>query len=104
MALSVDEFLHIISGEVFVTDEKGNSRRLGPGDMALFPAGGHSIWHVPREVKKLAICRQHMPGPFGFALRAWNKFVAILRGPDELVGQLDGEAAGRAEARRAAAV
>jgi uncharacterized protein len=101
---SVDEFLHIMSGEVFVTDEKGNSRRLGPGDMAFFPAGGHSIWHVPHEVKKLAICKQHAPAAFGFAIRAWNKFVAILRGPDEEGGELDGEAASTAEPQRAAAV
>jgi uncharacterized protein len=100
----VDEFLHVMSGEVFVTDEKGNSRRLGPGDMAFFPAGGHSIWHVPHEVKKLAICRQHMPAPFGFALRAWNKFAALLYGPAEQGGQLDGEAAASAAPQRAAAV
>lgn len=100
----VDEFLHIMSGEVFVTDENGSVRRLGPGDMAFFPAGGHSIWHVPHEVKKLAICKQHMPALFGFALRAWNKFVAILYGPAEQGGQLDGEPAGGAEPQRAAAI
>jgi uncharacterized protein len=98
----VDEFLHIMSGEVFVTDEKGISWRLGPGDMAFFPAGGHSIWHVPHEVKKLAICHQHMPTLFGFALRAWNKLVAILRGPAEEGGQLDSEAASGAEAQHGA--
>jgi uncharacterized cupin superfamily protein len=100
----VDEFLHVMSGEVFVTDEKGDVRRLGPGDMAFFPAGGQSIWHVPHEVKKLAICHQHMPALFGFALRAWNKFVAVLYGPAEQGGRLDGEAAGSAEPQRAAAV
>ena len=100
----VDEFLHIMSGEVFVTDEKGSVRRLGPGDMAFFPAGSHSIWHVPHEVKKLAICHQHMPSLFGFALRAWNKLVAILYGPAEHGGRLDGEAANSAAPQRAPAV
>lgn len=100
----VDEFLHIMSGEVFVTDEKGNVRRLGPGDMAFFPAGGHSIWHVTQEIKKLAICKQAMPALFGFALRAWNKLVAILYGPAEHGGQLDGEKAGSAKPQRAPAV
>jgi len=99
----VDECLHIISGEVFVTDENGDSRRLGAGDMAYFPAGGTSIWHVPHEVKKLAVCRQHMPLPFGFALRLWNKLAAMLRGPAEQGGRLDGEAAGSAGRERAAA-
>ena len=100
----VDEFLHIMEGEVFVTDEKGNVRRLGPGDMAFFPAGGHSIWHVPHEVKKLAICHRHVPVLFSFALRAWNKFVKILYGPPEQAGLLDGEAPGRPAPQRAPAV
>jgi len=76
----VDETLHIISGEVFVTDEKGEVRRLGPGDVAFFPAGSCSIWHVPREVRKLAVCRHSMPRPFGFALRAWNSVINRLTG------------------------
>ena len=76
----VDETLHIISGEVFVTDESGASRRLGPGDMAFFPAGSSSLWHVTEEVRKLAFCRHAMPRPLGFALRAWNKLAHIFGG------------------------
>ncbi|MGA2893568.1 MAG: cupin domain-containing protein [Xanthobacteraceae bacterium] len=75
---AVDETLHIISGEVFVTDEDGASRRLGPGDVVFFPAGSSSLWHVTEEVRKLAFCRQSMPRPFGFALRAWNKLGNML--------------------------
>jgi uncharacterized cupin superfamily protein len=75
---TVDEMVHIISGEVFVTNEKGEECRLGPGDMAFFPAGSRSTWQVPVEVRKLAVCRQAMPLPFGFALRAWNKLSRIL--------------------------
>ncbi len=76
----VDETLHIISGEVFVTDEKGECHRLGPGDMVFFPAGTSSFWHVTEPVRKLAFCRHAMPRPMGFALRAWNK-VKNLLGP-----------------------
>lgn len=75
-----DETLHIISGEVFVTDENGKVRRLGPGDMAFFPAGSSSLWHVPAQVRKLAVCRHSMPRLFGFALRAWNKAIRRLTG------------------------
>jgi uncharacterized cupin superfamily protein len=75
---AVDETVHIISGEVHVTDEKGEIRRLGPGDMAFFPAGSRSIWHVPHRVRKLAVCRHSMPRPLGTVLRAWNKFVETL--------------------------
>jgi len=77
---TVDETVHIIKGEVFVTDSNNHVRRLGPGDMAFFPVGSHSIWHVPAYVRKLAVCRQGMPLPLGFALRAWNKLSNILFG------------------------
>ena len=77
---TVDEALHIISGEVFVTDDKGQTRRLGPGDMVFFPAGSRSIWHVPNEVSKIAFCRHSMPRPFGTLLRTWNKLVRRLTG------------------------
>jgi uncharacterized protein len=56
---AVDETVHIISGEVFVTDESGATRRLGPGDMAFFPAGSRSTWTVPNEVRKLAVPSKH---------------------------------------------
>jgi uncharacterized cupin superfamily protein len=77
---SVDETVHIISGEVFVTKEDGVERRLGPGDMAFFPAGSSSIWRVPAAVRKLAVCRHALPQPLGFALRAWRKLFAIITG------------------------
>jgi uncharacterized protein len=70
---AVDETVHIIAGEVLVTDQDGKIHRLGPGDMAFFPAGSHSAWQVTKTVRKLAVCRHSMPRPFGFALRAWNK-------------------------------
>ncbi|HUD86687.1 MAG TPA: cupin domain-containing protein [Xanthobacteraceae bacterium] len=77
---AVDETLHIISGEVFVTNEKDEVRRLAPGDMVFFPAGSRSTWYVPHEVRKLAFCRHSMPRPCGYALRAWNKLVGIVTG------------------------
>ncbi len=77
---TVDETIHIIAGEVFVTDETGAVRRLGPGDMVFFPAGSVSDWHVPNQVRKLAVCRHSMPRPLGFALRAVNKLVSIITG------------------------
>jgi uncharacterized cupin superfamily protein len=100
----VDEMLHVISGEVFVTDEKGESRRLGPGDMAFFPAGSSSVWHVTKEIRKLAMCRHSMPRPMGFALRAWNKLVAILSGPAEDANPLDVEPAAEPAPERAPAL
>lgn len=77
---AVDETLHVIAGEVFVTDETGTVRRLLPGDMAFFPAGSRSTWHVPRYVRKLAVCRHAMPRPFGLLLRACNRAIDLVTG------------------------
>jgi len=94
---TVDETVHIISGEVFITNEKGEECRIGPGDMAFFPAGSRSTWRVPVEVRKLAVCRQAMPSAFGFGLRAWNKaartMLAIFWPPEETVDPLAPKAA-----------
>jgi uncharacterized cupin superfamily protein len=77
---TVDETLYILEGEVFVTNEKDEVRRLGPGDLAFFPAGSHSVWHVTKDLRKIAFCRQSMPLAAGFALRAMNKLINILTG------------------------
>ena len=65
---------------MFVTDESGVERRLGPGDMAFFPAGSRSLWRVPVAVRKLAVCRHALPKPLGFAVRAWQKLIALATG------------------------
>jgi uncharacterized protein len=100
---AVDETLHLISGEIHVTDHNGEIRRLGPGDMVFFPAGSVSTWHVTKEVRKLAFCRHSMPRPCGYALRAWNKAVAILLGKAEAAGALDASPALTGEAPATAA-
>ncbi len=53
---------------------------LGPGDLAFFPAGSHSVWHVTKDLRKIAFCRQSMPLLAGFGLRAFNKFINVLTG------------------------
>jgi uncharacterized cupin superfamily protein len=77
-----DETVHVISGEAFITNDDGAERRLGPGDMAFFPAGSRSLWRVPCAVRKLAVCRHALPKPLGFALRAWRKLIAVVTGQD----------------------
>jgi uncharacterized cupin superfamily protein len=79
---TVDETVHLISGEVFVTDENDKVRRVGPGDMVFFPAGSVSTWYIPDHVRKLAVCRHSMPRVAGFALRVFNKIVGIITGVD----------------------
>jgi hypothetical protein len=67
-----DETVVVISGEVFIADEKGEERRLGPGDMAFFPAGTSCTWRVTRHIRKVAVLRETMPRPLGLGLRAWK--------------------------------
>lgn len=101
---ALDETLHIVSGEVFVTDEKGEVRRLGPGDMVFFPAGSRSLWHVPKEVRKVAVCRHSMPRPLGFLLRAWTRLADLLTGFSAGASAPGGRAASRAEGTGVATV
>ncbi len=98
---TVDETLYIVSGEVFVSDEKGGIRRLAAGDMAYFPAGSHSVWHVTDTVHKIAFCRHAMPRTFGLVLRAWNKLSRIFLGVPEAGGALEANPVDSAQATAA---
>ena len=51
---SEDETVVVISGEVFITSEKGEEGRLGQGDMGFFPAGSSCTWRVTDRIKKIA--------------------------------------------------
>src|SRR5689334_7771377 len=66
---SEDETVVVISGEVFITSEKGEERRLGQGDMGFFPAGSSCIWRVNNRIKKVAVLRKDMPLLLGFGVR-----------------------------------
>jgi uncharacterized cupin superfamily protein len=76
---TVDEMVHILSGEVFITNQSGIERCLGPGDTAFFPAGTTSVWRVTRDVRKVAVCHVAVPRLVGFTLRVWNKLCRIAR-------------------------
>ena len=75
---SKDETLVVISGEAFITNEKGEERRLGPGDRVFFPAGSSCTWRVTNYIKKVAFLRHTMPRPLGFGVVAWNKLLQIV--------------------------
>jgi uncharacterized cupin superfamily protein len=86
---SEDETVVIISGEVFITNEHGQERRLGPGDMAFFPAGSSCMWRITNKVRKVAVFRNVLPKPMALGLRVWNKLIQImgLRGRPLLSGR-----------------
>jgi uncharacterized cupin superfamily protein len=73
-----DEAILIVSGECFLIQENGEERRFGPGDLGFFPAGTTCKWRVADRVRKVAVLRETMWRPFGFCLKAWNKFLRIV--------------------------
>jgi uncharacterized protein len=73
-----DETVYIISGEGFISTEGGEERRLGEGDMAVFPGGVSCKWRVTTPVKKFAITRKDLPLPVGFGVRACHKLARII--------------------------
>jgi uncharacterized cupin superfamily protein len=85
-----DETVVVIAGEVFITTENGEERRLGQGDMGFFPAGSSCTWRVADRIKKVAIVRKDLPLPLGFGVRAWHKLLRIvgLRGRSSLMPAL----------------
>jgi len=78
---SQDEAVVIVEGEVFITDEKGEERRLGPGDLGFFPAGTACLWRIPERVRKIAILRETIWRPAGFGLKAWKRLLRIVGVP-----------------------
>lgn len=58
---SWDEFVHIQEGEVTITDESGQSVTLRRGDLAHFPVGMKTVWHVPHYVRKVFTLRTAEP-------------------------------------------
>ena len=83
---SEDETVVVILGEVFITTEKGEERRLGQGDMGFFPAGSSCTWCINDRIKKVAILRKDLPPLLGIGVRAWHKLLRTvgLRGQSSL--------------------
>jgi len=73
-----DEAYIVLSGEGFMTDEKGVEHRYGPGDVAFFPAGTDSTWRHPDHFRKVAVIKDPVPRLLVLALRAWNRLLRLL--------------------------
>ena len=67
-----DETIHILEGEVLLTDANG-TRRIGAGDVVFFPAGSRATWRVDCYVRKLAFFRYALPRPLALWIKAWHK-------------------------------
>jgi uncharacterized cupin superfamily protein len=74
---SYDEVIIVVDGEAFLQTGNGE-RRFGPGDIGFFPAGTSSTWRVPTHIRKVAVLRETMWFPLGYALKAWNKLLRVV--------------------------
>ncbi|HEX5926059.1 MAG TPA: cupin domain-containing protein [Baekduia sp.] len=72
----VDEIVHILDGEVHVTDDRGHTVVLGIGDVGHFALHSHSVWYVPDYVRKLAFHRA--PKPVPLPIRAVRKLARMM--------------------------
>jgi uncharacterized protein len=80
---SRDEAYIVLSGEGFMTDDKGIEHRYGAGDVAFFPAGTKSVWRHPDHFRKIAVLKDPAPGGLIVLLKLWNKLSALMRPADK---------------------
>lgn len=74
----MDETIIIISGEAFMINDKGEECRVGPGDMAFFPAGSSCSWRVTQHLRKVGVLRENIWRPLGLALKVWHKGLRMI--------------------------
>lgn len=73
-----DESVIVISGEAFLIKPNGEEIRFGAGDVGFFPAGTVCNWRVPAPFRKVAVMREPMWRPVGYAAKAWNRAMQWL--------------------------
>ena len=74
----MDEAIVIISGEAFMTNEKGEERRFGAGDFIFLPAGTRCTWRITQTLRKVGVLKESMWRPLGLAVKAWHKLLRIV--------------------------
>jgi uncharacterized cupin superfamily protein len=73
-----DEAYIVLSGEGFMTDEKGVEHHFGPGDVAFFPAGTNATWRHPDHFRKVAVLKYSIWRPLAVGMKTWSKFLQLL--------------------------
>lgn len=51
-AMGTDEFFHVLSGRIRITDQEGVAREFGPGDACVIPGGFTGLFEVLEPVRK----------------------------------------------------
>jgi uncharacterized protein len=75
-----DEAVFVLVGEGIMTNENGEERHFGPGDMGFFPAGTTCVWRHPSKFRKVAVLKESMWRPLGFLLKVWCKLLRTVGG------------------------
>jgi len=70
-----DETIIVISGTAYLLGDNGEEHLFGPGDYGFFPAGSIASWRIDDHIRKIAVLREPLWRPVGFALKVWNKFL-----------------------------
>jgi len=73
-----DEAYIVLSGEGFMTDEKGVEHHFGAGDVAFFPAGTSAVWRHPDHFRKIAVLKYSVWRPLAFGMRPWSKLLQLM--------------------------
>lgn len=74
-----DETIHILEGSVVLDDGCAPPRRLGPGDVVLFPQGAVVHWRIETRLRKLAFFHRPLPAPIALVSRAIGKAKGVVR-------------------------
>lgn len=75
-----DESVVVLSGEAFLIRPNGEEVRFGAGDVGYFPAGTTCTWRVPGQFRKVAVLREPLWRPLGYAVKVWNRLVRMIIG------------------------
>jgi uncharacterized protein len=82
-----DELIVIISGHLVLLRDDGTERRFGAGDYVFFPAGSVANWRVDSYIRKVALLKEPMWRPLGFAMKVCNKILRNMGlGASSLLG------------------
>ena len=53
--LETNEFVHVVSGRMTVTEDGGSPVDLGPGDTVVFSLGWNGTWDIHETLRKLYV-------------------------------------------------
>jgi uncharacterized cupin superfamily protein len=70
-----DEVIVVVAGDMVLLLQDGTERRISAGDYVFFPAGSVAQWRVDHYIRKVALLKEPMWRPIGFAMKVWNKIL-----------------------------